>query len=85
MQRVDPLEKTLMLGKAGDGEQGATEDEMIRWHQRLYGHESEQTQRENEGQGSLLCYSPWSHRESTRTSQLNNHNLRGRPGTWSVT
>ena len=35
-----------------------TEDEMVGWHHRLNGHESEQTP-DGEGQGSLVCYSPW--------------------------
>ena len=38
-------------------EKGAAEDEMVRWHHWLNGHEFEQTQRDNEGQGSLVCYS----------------------------
>ena len=29
MQRVNSLEKTLMLGKTGQEEKGATEDEMV--------------------------------------------------------
>ena len=36
--------------------QGVTEDEMVRWHRRLSGHEFEQTLRENEGQGSLAVH-----------------------------
>ena len=39
MQRTDSLEKTLMLGKI-EGRR-TTEDEMVGWHHRLYGHESE--------------------------------------------
>ena len=40
MQRADPFEKTLMLGKIeGWEEEGTTEDEMVRWHHRLNGHE----------------------------------------------
>ena len=39
MQRTDPLEKTLMLGKS-EGK-GVTEDEMVGWHHRLDGHEFE--------------------------------------------
>ena len=42
MQRVDSLEKTLMLGMiAGRQEKGTTEDEMVGWHDRLNGHEFE--------------------------------------------
>ena len=37
MQRVDSLEKTLMLG--GQEEKETTEDEMAGWHHRLNGHE----------------------------------------------
>ena len=32
MQRADSLEKTLRLGKIGQEEKRATEDEMIGWH-----------------------------------------------------
>ena len=36
-----------------------TEDEMAGWHHRRNGHEFEQTLGESEGQGSLVCFSPW--------------------------
>ena len=36
-----------------------TEDEMVGWHHRLNGHEFEQALEDDEGQGSLACYSPW--------------------------
>ena len=39
MQRVDSLEKTLMLGGIGGQEKGMTEDEMAGWHHRLDAHE----------------------------------------------
>ena len=32
MQRVDPLEKTLMLGKIEGRRKQTTEDEMVGWH-----------------------------------------------------
>ena len=38
-QRVDSLEKTLMLG--GIGDRRTAEDEMAGWHHRLNGRESE--------------------------------------------
>ena len=41
MQRVDSLEKTLMLGGIGAEEKGTTEDEMAGWHHQLDGHEFE--------------------------------------------
>ena len=49
-----------------------TEDEMVGWHHRLNGHEFEQTPRDSKEQGSLACCSPWGHKESDRTEQLNN-------------
>ena len=53
-------------------EKGTTEDKMIGWHHRLNGHEFEQVVGDGEGQGSLVCCSPWGHRESDMTEQLNN-------------
>jgi len=50
-----------------------TEDEMIGWHHRLNGHEFEQILGDGEGQGSLVCCSPWSYKESDKTEQLNNN------------
>ena len=49
-----------------------TEDEMVGWHHRLNGHEFEQALGASEGQGSLACCSPWGHKESDMTEQLNN-------------
>ena len=51
-----------------------TEDEMVGWHHRLSGHEFEQAPGDGEGQGSLVCCSPWGHKESDMTEQLNNNN-----------
>ena len=59
IQRASSLEKTLMLGKIEGREKGMTEDEMIGWYHQLSGHESEQTPGDSEGQGSLVCCSPW--------------------------
>ena len=36
-----------------------TEDEMVRWHHQLDGHEFEQVSGVRDGQGSLTCYSSW--------------------------
>ena len=41
-----------------------TEDEMVGWHHQLSGHEFEQALGDGEGQGSLVCCSPWGHKES---------------------
>ena len=47
-----------------------TEDEMVGWHHRLNGHEFEQALGVGYGQGGLVCYSPWGHKESDTTDQL---------------
>ena len=44
-----------------------TEDEMVGWHHRLNGHDFKQTSRDGEGQGSLVCCSPWGCNESDTT------------------
>ena len=67
MQRADSLEKTWCWERLRAGGKGAREDEMVGWHHQLNGHEFEQTPRDSEGQGSLLCYSPWGHKESDIT------------------
>ena len=46
---------------------------MVGWHHQLNGHEFEQTLGDSEGQGSLACCSPWGHKESDMTEQLNNN------------
>ena len=48
----------------GQEKKALTDNEMVGWHHRLNGHESEQTLRDSEGQGSLACCSPWGHRVS---------------------
>ena len=72
MRRVDSLEKTLMLGGIGGRRRGGTtEDEMVGWHHRLNGHESEQALGVAGGQGSPVCCSPWGHKESDIAEVLN--------------
>ena len=36
---------------------------MAGWHHRLNGHEFEQAPTVGDGQGSLVCYSPWDCKE----------------------
>ena len=47
---------------------------MAGWHHRLNGYEFEQTLGNSEGQESLEVCSPWDHKESDRTEQLNKNN-----------
>ena len=50
---------------------GMTEDEMIGWHHQLDGYELEQALGVSDGQGSLVCCSPWGHKELDMTELLN--------------
>ena len=47
---------------------------MVGWHHRLDGHEFEQAPGDGERQESLACCSPWGHKDSDMTEQLNNNN-----------
>ena len=59
-------------GKDGKQEKKEmTEDEMVGWHHRLSGHDFEQAPEDGDGQGSLVCCSPWGHRETDMTERLN--------------
>ena len=44
----------------------------VGWHHQLDGHEFEEGLGDGEGQGSLVCCSPWGHKESDTTERLNN-------------
>ena len=48
-----------------------TEDEMVGWHHQLNGLEFEKAQGDGEGQGSLVCCSPWGRRKSDRPERRN--------------
>ena len=50
-----------------------TEDEMMGWHHQLNGHEFKQLPGDGEGQGSLVCCSPWGHKELDMTEQRNSN------------
>ena len=69
MRITDSLEKTLMLGKIEDRRMRQREDEMVGWHHRINGHESEQAP--GDGQGSLVCCGPWCHKQSDMPGPLN--------------
>ena len=73
-----PDAKNWLTGKDTDAgkdwkqeEKGPTEDEMVQWHHWLNGHEFEQALGVGDGQGSLVCYSPWGCKESDMTERLN--------------
>ena len=68
------LGKDTDTGKDWGQEKRVTEDEMVGKH--LNGHEFEQTPGDDEGQGSLVCCSPWGCKESDTIEWLNNNNNR---------
>ena len=72
MRRTDSLEKTLMLGKTEGRRRGR---QRMRWLDgitiRFDGHESEQALGVGDGQGSLVCHSPWGCKELDTTEWLN--------------
>ena len=47
------------------------EDEMVGWHHQFNGHEFDQAPGVGDGRGILACCSPWGHKESDTTEQLN--------------
>ena len=61
------MEKTLTLGKIEGKGEGAAEDETVRWHHQLNGHEPEQTAGDSEGKRSLACHHPWDCKELDMT------------------
>ena len=76
---MTPDAKSQLIGKDPDAgkdrrqeEKGMTEDEMVGWHHRLNGHEFEQTLGDSNGQGSLVCCSPWGCKELDMAERLNN-------------
>ena len=69
-----PDAKTWIIGKDPDAgkdwrqeEEGMTEDAMVGWHHWVNGHEFEQAQGVDEGQGSLVCCSSCGSKELDMT------------------
>ena len=73
-----PDAKSWLIGKDPDAgkdwgqeEKGTTEDEMVRWHHWLDGHEFGCTLGFGDGQGCLACWGSWDRKELDMTEQLN--------------
>ena len=47
------------------------EDEVVGWHHQVDGHEFEQVPGVGDGQGSLVCCSPWGHKELDTIESMN--------------
>ena len=81
-----PDGKNWLIGKDPDTGKGLrpeekwmTEDEMVGWHPWLNGHELEQALGVGDGQGYLVCYSPWGCKELDTTEQMNRIGLGSLP------
>ena len=73
-----PNAKNWFTGKDPDAvkdwrqkKKGTTEDDMVGWHHWLNGHGFGWTPGVGDGQGGLVCCSPWDCKESDTTEQLN--------------
>ena len=73
-----PDVKNWLIGKDpdpgkdwGQENKGTTEDEMVGWHHRLYGHGFEHTLAVGDGPRSLECCSSWGLKELDTTEPLN--------------
>ena len=68
-----PDAKSQFIGKDSDAgkdsgqEKGMAQDEMVGWPYQHNGHEFDKTLRDSEGHGSLMCYSPWDHKDLDMT------------------
>ena len=69
-----PDAKSQLTGKdcdvgtdRGQEKKGMKEDEVVGWHHRLNGHEFEQASGNGDGEGSLVCCSPWGRKELDTT------------------
>ena len=76
----DSICKHLITESGGEGE---TEDELAGRHHWLNGHECEQVPGVGDGQGGLVCCSPWGRRESDTTERLNWRELVTESTWWS--
>ena len=65
------IRKDPDAGKDRRQEKGMSGDEMAGWHHQLDQHEFEQAPRVDDGQGSLVCFGPWDHKDSDMTEWQN--------------
>ena len=72
-----PVARNWLIGKELDAgkdwrqeEKGMTEDELVEWHHWLDGW-VKQAPGVGDGQGNLVCFNPWGHKELDTTEWLN--------------
>ena len=75
-----PDAKSWLIGKDPDSgkdlrqeKKGTAEDKTVGWHYQFNGREFEQAPGDSEGEGSLVCCSPWGLKKSDRTERLTNN------------
>ena len=74
MQRANSLENTLMLGKIeGRRRRGQQKMRQLDGITNSMDKSLRKLQEISKGQGSLVCCSPWGHKELDTTEQLNNN------------
>ena len=73
-----PDAKSWFIGKDPDAEKdgrreekGTAEDELVGWYHQLNACKFEQALGVGDGHGSLVCCSPWGHKELDMTERLN--------------
>ena len=73
MWRTDSFEDPDAGKDWKEEENRTTEDEMVGCHHRVNAHEIEQAPGvgDGQGEGGLVCCSPWGHKESDMTEWLN--------------
>ena len=70
MRRTDSFEKTLILGKIKGGKRRG--QHRMRWFNGIIDSmDMSPCPGVADGQGGLVCYSPWGHKELDMTEQLN--------------
>ena len=86
-----PDGKSWLIGKDPDAgkdwgqeEKRTTEDEMVGWHHQLDGHEFGWTLGVGDGQGGLVCCSPWARKESDTSEWLSWTEIKTSVGTLEI-
>ena len=84
-----PDAKNWLIGKEPEAgkdwrQEKVTKDEMVGWHHQFNGHEFKQTPGDSEGQGSLVCISPWGHEDQRWLSNWKTTTAHWQQSFWGV-
>ena len=78
-QRINSLEKTLVLGKIEGRRRGQQRMQWLDDNTNSMDNEFQQALGGGREQGSLVCCSPWGHKELDTTEQLNEESIQSAP------